>query len=226
LKTLHEILKQDVALAPQSLATTNVTSPYFDLSGYDSATFILTAAVMAAAATAKLEVFGAAIAGGSGGALIADHTATITSPTKVTIGYIHVNTPDNDDTVTVNGIVFTKKASVDATAQEFTNIAELVSQINTYVDGVTAAVDNTNYVILTSTDPGKTAITLATTDAAKLVVSSLAGVAVVQVLATAGKRYVAAKVTTVGTIICAVDVIRGHARNLPVTQVTAAQYPA
>ena len=224
--TMYDRVKVDPALVPQSIASTNVTSAYYDLSGYDSAIFVLSAAVMAKDATAKVEVFGSDAADGTGAALITSHTATITSPTKVTRGYIHVNSPDNDDTVTVNGVTFTKKSTKDDDAREFTAIAELAAQIILHVPGVTASIDNTAYLIVEAVDPGATTITLTSTDAAKLVVSSLSAVAFVEALSAAGKRYVAAKVTTVGTIICGVGLIRGIARRLPVTQATAAQYPA
>jgi hypothetical protein len=225
MKTLFDRLKVDPALVPQSIASTNVTSRYFDLSGYDSAVFVLSAAVMAAAATAKVEVFGSDAADGTGGALIASHTATITSPTKVSVGYIHVNAPDNTDAVTVNGITFTKAAATDNAAREFLNIAALKAQIDAQVPGVKATIDNTNYLIVEPVNPGATTITLFSDDA-KMVVSSRAAVAFVEALSGAGKRYVAAKVTTTATVICGVDLVRGIARRLPVKQATAAQYPA
>jgi hypothetical protein len=225
MKIIRDRIKIDPALTPTSLASTNLTTRYYDLKGYDSALFVLSTAVMAAAATAKIEVFGADVATGVGGALITGHTATITSPTKVTQGYIHVNSPDNDDAVVVNGVTFTKKASVDAAARQFTNIAELRAQIISHVPGVTATIDNTNYLIIDPVNPGALTITLAS-EAAKLVVSSRNAVAFIEALSAAGKRYVAAKVTTTATVICAVDLVRGIARKLPVAQATAAQFPA
>ena len=221
---LYEKTKVDIPVQAVEM-TGDTTSRYYDLNGYDRGLFVLNCAIMADDVTAKIEVFGADVAAGTGGALIASHTATITSPVKGTIGYIHVNNPDNDDEVTVNGVTFTKKASADAAAREFTNVTELAAQITTHVPGVTAAVDNTNYALLTSTVPGETAISI--TDAAdKLVPSLRSAQAFVEVDQSAGKRFVAAKVTVSAETVCSVTLIRGDARNLPVTQATGAQYPA
>lgn len=222
---LYEKTKVDNVIAAKSRTTGNETSRYFDLQGFDNGLFILNCATMARTNTAKIEIFGADAADGTGGALIASHEATITSPTKMTIGYVHVNSPSNDDTLTVNGVVFTKKASADAAEREFNVIAELVAQINASVPGVTAAVDNTNYVLLTSTVPGATTITLAASNDTRLVTSGQAAQAFVEVSEQRGKRYVAARVTTNATVILSVDLIRGNARRLPVQQATAAQYP-
>lgn len=221
---LYEKTKVDIPVQAVSL-TGNTTSKYYDLSGYDRGLFVLNCAVMADEVTAKIEVFGADNAAGTSGALITGHTATITSPVKGTIGYIHVNTPDNDDAVTVNGVTFTKKAAADAAAGEFTNVAELVAQITALVPGVTAAVDNTNYALLTSAVPGETTISI--TDAAtKLVPSLRAAQAFVEVDESAGSRYVAAKVTVSSATVCSVTLVRGDARNMPVTHAAGARYPA
>jgi hypothetical protein len=223
---LYEKTKVDTALTPQALATSNATGPYFDMQGYDSALFILTAAAMASGKTAKIEIMGNSVAGSSGAAAISGYTATITAPTKVTIGKIYVNTPDNDDACTVNGVTFTKKAAKDDDENEFTSVAELVAQINAAGLGLTAAVTDTNYATIISTVPGAVAITLTTTDATKLAISSEEAVAYVEVTESAGKRWLAAKVTTDATITVGVTLIRGLARRLPVTQVVAASYPA
>lgn len=221
---LYEKTKVDIPIQAVSL-TGNTISKYYDLSGYDRGLFVLNCAVMADEVTAKIEVFGADVAAGTSGALIASHTATITSPLKGTIGYIHVNTPDNDDAVTVNGVTFTKKAAADAVAREFTNVAELVAQITSHVPGVTAAVDNTNYALLTSTVPGATTISI-TDAAAKLIPSLRAAQAFVEVQESAGKRFVAAKVTVSAATVCSVTLVRGDARRMPVAQAAGAQYPA
>lgn len=220
---LYEKTKVDIPI--QSVALDgNTTSKYFDLAGYDRGLFVLNCATIADTETAKLEVFGADEADGTGGALITSHTATITSPVKGTIGYIHVNSPDNDDAVTVNGVTFTKKATKDDAANEFATVADLAAQISAAGLELTAEVDNTDYVLITSTVPGKTTVSI--TDAAtKLVPSLKAAQAFVEVDASSGSRYVAAKITTSAEIVCGVTLIRGDARNLPVSQAAGAQYP-
>jgi hypothetical protein len=223
---LYEKMKVDIPIQAVAL-TGNATSKYYDLSGYDRGLFVLNCAVMGDTETAKIEVFGADNAAGTSGALIAGHTATITSPVKGTIGYIHVNSPDADDEVTVNGVTFTKKATKDDAANEFVTVADLAAQITAAGIGLTGTVDNTNYVLITSTVPGETVVTI--TDAAtKLPPSLRAAQAFVEVDETAGSRYVAAKVTVSasGGTVCSVDLIRGDARNMSVHQATGAQYPA
>lgn len=221
---LYEELKVDIPIQAVAL-NGNTTSEYFDLSGYDRGLFVLNCATIDDTETAKIEVFGADEADGTGGALITSHTATITSPIKGTIGYIHVNTPDNDDAVTVNGVTFTKKASKDDDANEFATVADLVAQITAAGLGLTAEVDNTDYALITSTVPGRKTVSI-TDAAAKLVPSLKSAQAFVEVDESAGSRYVAAKVTTSAEIVCSVTLIRGGARNMPVSQATGAQYPS
>lgn len=223
---LYEKVKVDTALTPQAIASSNVTGPYFDMQGYDSALFILTTGAIADGQKATLQIMGNTVAGSSGAAAITDYAAEIESPDDVTIGKIYVNTPDNDDACTVNGVTFTKKAAKDDDENEFTSVAELVAQINAAGLGLTASVTDTNYATIISTIPGAVAITLATTDTTKLAVSTIAAVAYVEVTEGIGKRWLAAKVTTDATITCDVVLIRGLARRLPVTQVVAAAYPA
>jgi len=221
---LYERMKVDIPVQAVAL-TGNTTSKYFDLSGYDRGMFVLNCAIMADAETAKIEVFGADNAAGTSGALITSHAATITSPVKGSIGYIHVNSPDTDDAVTVNGVTFTKKTTKDDAANQFATVADLVAQINAAGLGLTAAVDNTNYALITSTVPGKNVVTI--TDAAtKLPVSLRSAQAFIEVDESAGYRYVAAKVTVSASTTCSVTLIRGDARNMPVAQATGAQYPA
>ncbi len=220
-----EKLKIDTALTPQAIASTNVTGPYFDLSGYDAALFILTTGAIADGHKATLQIMGNDVAGSSGAAAITGYAAEIEAVNGATIAKVYVNSPDNDDAVTINGVTFTKKAAKDDSKNQFTTVAELVAQINAGVDGVTASVADTNYALVISTNPGDTVITMSTTDSTKLAVSVVAAVGYVDVPALEDFRWVAAKVTTDATITCDVVVIRYDARRLPVTQAVAAEYP-
>lgn len=223
---LKEKIKVDTALTPQAIASTNVTGPYFDLTGYDSALFILTTGAIADGQKATLQIMGNTVAGSSGAAAITNYAAEIEGANGAAIGKIYVNTPDNDDAVEVNGVTFTKKSTKSDANREFTSVAELVAQINLHVPGVTASVTDTNYATIISTNPGAVTVTLGTNDTTKLAISIVAAAAYVEVPASVGKRWVAAKVTTDDTITCAVTLIRADARKLPVTQVVAAEYPA
>lgn len=221
---LLEKLKIDIALQPTSIATTNVTGAYHDLTGYDSALFMLHTSAVANGKKATLQIMGNSQAGSTGAAALTGYAAEIVGSAKAAIAKIHVNTPDNDDAIKVNGLVFTKKAAKDDDAREFTTGAELAAQITAQCEGLSAS-ESGGYVTIISEDPGKTVITL-TDAAAKLVPSTVSAVAFVEVPEGAGKRWVASKVTTDDTIVCAVSLVRGHARNLPVSQAVAARYPA
>jgi hypothetical protein len=221
---LYEKLKVDVALQPGAVNDTNVTGPYFDLAGYDSALFMLETGAIADTKKATIQIMGNTQAGSTGAAAITNYAAEIVGSVKAAIAKIHVNTPDNDDAITVNGLIFAKKATKNDASRHFTTGAELAAQITSQCEGLSAS-ESGGYVTIISADPGKTVISLE--DAAdKLVPSTVAAVAFVDVPEGAGKRWVAAKVTTDANITCSVSLVRGHARNLPVVHAAAARYPA
>lgn len=216
--TLKEKLKYDAAIPAQSIASGTVTSAYYDTSGYDSSLFILNTGPIADTKKAILQIMENDVAGATGAAELTGYTSTVEAVVKATAMKVYVNTPDNDDAVTINGLTFTKKAAKDDTKREFTTVAELVAQINLWIPGCTASVTDTSYASLISTNPGALAFTAETTDSTKLAVSLEEGIASVEVPEGAGERWLAAKVTTDATIVCSVTLIRGNARKLPVTQ--------
>lgn len=76
-------VKIDVALPPQSLASTNATGQYYSMSRTERACFVCTYAQLATTGTVKLEVFGASDIIGTGTTLITSATAT-TNATEIT----------------------------------------------------------------------------------------------------------------------------------------------
>jgi hypothetical protein len=223
--SLRESLKVDVALAPQAIASTNVTSPYFDIQGYDSALFVVVTGAIAVTKKAVLAVWNNGVAGSSGAAALAGYTIDIAAHVKSAIATIAHSTPDNGDTVTINGVVFTKAAAIEAGTTKFNTAAELNTLINATFSDITST-ESGGTITLVSTDPGKTGITLASSEVTNLVPATVAAVGFIEVPAPVAKRWIAARVTTDATITAGVTLIRGDARHLPVSQVVAAGYPA
>ena len=223
--SLREALKVDVALAPQAINDTNVTSPYFDIKGYDRALFVVTTGAIATTKKVVLAVWNNAVAGSSGAAALANYTVDVAAHTKSAIATIVHSTPSNGDTITINGVVFEKAAAVEAGTTKFNTAAELNTLINAAFSDITAT-ESGGTITLVSTDPGKTGITLASSDVTNLVPATVAAIGYVEVPAPNAKRWIAARVTTDDNITCGVTLIRGDARHLPVGQAVAAGYPA
>lgn len=220
--TLREQLKTDLAVTPGAINATAATGPYFDLTGHDSAIFVLTTGAVAAAATAIVQIMGNDVAGSTGAAVITNFAATVTGASKATIAQIVHGSPTNGNTVTINGVVFTDAAATDNDENEFASAADLTAQINAALPGLTAT-DAAGTITIVSKNPGAEVITIASTGSA-LVPSTIAATAFVEVPAGI-KRWVAARVTTSANITAEVTVVRGHARNLPVVHAVAGQYP-
>ncbi len=237
---IHEDVKIDVGLVSQALDNTNATGKYHSLKDYRSALAILSGGAMAATKTTKIELLQAKDAAGTeakGIPTTADQEATaeITANALVTELTVTLASVLADETITINGLVFTAHATVTTPAnREFSisgddtaDAAELVTCINdaTYgVPGVTAS--NAGAVItLVSTDPGETVITAASTDATFTIATTKAQ-AFVEVLSTLldkinGFTHIAVKVTTTATSNVAVVLARGNARFTPDQKVGA-----
>ncbi|MBO8169968.1 MAG: hypothetical protein H0Z35_12410 [Thermoanaerobacteraceae bacterium] len=227
-KRISEDMKIDVGLVSQALNNSNVTGRYFDMSKYRKALAVLIGGAMAAGTTSKVEFLQASDANGTGSKVIAGAAATITANANVTAAQVVVGTPANGETVTVNGIVFTKASATNTANREFADAAGLETCINdeTYgVPGVTAT-NNAGTVSLVATDPGETTITLSSSDAVNLTCSTIQAVAYVEISAsqldlTNDFTHVAAKVTTTANTNVAVVLLRGNARFSPSQKVAA-----
>jgi hypothetical protein len=217
MQRLSEQSRMIVALAPQALNNTNVTSRYvaFSKSGYLRAWLLGGAA--AATKTTKIELLQATDVSGTSAKAINDQAAVAVSATmeanvlasEVTVALAAVA---NTDYITINGLVYTKAAATAAANREFADAAGLVTCVNhaTYgVRGVFASAVTTT-VTLRSEPMGETAITAVETNVAgTITVATPIGQAFVDIQAgllddANDFYYVAAKVTTTANTVVAV----------------------
>ncbi len=228
-RRMIEGLKADIGMVGKSLATTNATGRYYDMRNYRTLLVVLIAGAIAITKTVKVELLQATDAIATGAKVITGANATITANTLVTVATVDLTAAANTDTVTVNGVTFTMAAATDVTIREFANAAGLVLCVNSALygaAGVLAAAAGA-VVTLVATDPGEKVITLTRVDVAgTVVVATTHAIAYVEIdvsqLDLANDfTHVAAKVTTTGTTICAVDMLRGIPRTTPTQQVGA-----
>lgn len=227
MKRINEIIKEDIGLTPQSIISTNATGRYFPMKNYRQALIHLVTGTIVAGGTVTVSFLQATDAAGTSAKAISGATATITSGTKDIAADIALASVGTADTVTINGVTFVKGSTVVA-SRTFADAAGLVLCIasSTYgVPGVTGTVANTNHVVLTSTVPGETAITVTRTNVGgTITLSTVEAEAFVEVdvsqmdnsNTTAPFLYLAAYVVTASaTVLCAVSMQRGQARYLP-----------
>jgi hypothetical protein len=136
-----------------------------------------------------------------------------------------------DDTVTINGLVFTAKTSAtlasrffDQSGSDTADAASLVAGVNDADYGVPGvfASNSSGVVTLRSTD-GETTIT-ATETGSSIAVATLTAIGIVDLKHFAlsnGYTHIAAKVTTDSTQVVGVTLVRGSPRG-HVTQSVAA----
>lgn len=233
----YEDLKIDVGLVAQPLDNTNVTGKYHPLAEYREVLAILSGGAMAKTKTTKIELLQATNAAAGDAKAVSGAEALITANTLVTELTITLATVLADETITINGLIFTAHATVTTVAsREFSisgndtaDATELCTCINdpTYgVPGVTAT-SALGVVTLVSTVPGATLITAATTDATFTVATTKAQayVGIESLVLDAGFSHVAVKVTSTATGTVAVVLIRSKGRKV-ITQKVGASYPA
>jgi len=233
----YEDLKIDVGLVSQAVNNTNVTGKYHPLAEYREVLAILSGGAMAKTKTTKIELLQAINAAAGSAKAVSGAEAEITANALVTELTITLATVLADETITINGLVFTAHATVTTVAnREFSisgndtaDAAELVTCINdpTYgVPGVTAT-SVAAVVTLVSTVPGATLITAASTDATFTVatVKAQAYVDIESLVLDASFSHVAVKVTTTADSNVAAVLIRAKGRKA-ITQKVGAKYPA
>jgi len=231
MEKIYEKMKIDVGLAPVSLASSNLTSPYFSLAEYRKAIAVLEAGPMAITKTAKIEVYQAKNAAAGSAKLLTGAAATITANVNVASLTLACSTVLDTHTIVVNGLTFTAHATTTTVALRQFSIAggsdtldgdELAVVLNdpTYgVPGVTAS-NNAGTVTLTATDPGGAVITAAQGVGATITVATLKALAYVELDALTLEddfTHIATKVTTDATILVSSLILRGGQRG-PITQ--------
>lgn len=226
MRRLSDAAKVDIGLVPQALNNSNATGRYYKMDMWRRALAKLTVGAMAAGTTAKVEFLQAKDASGTDAKGIPDDAgqeavATITANTAVTAMTITVGAPADGDTVTINGVTFTKAAATSVADRQFADAAGLETCINDAdygVDGVTAS-NNAGTITLTVTDAGETTISASKTGAALTLATTQAQAFVeleaAQLDTANGYEYIAAKVTTTANTTVCVDLVRDLGRFSP-----------
>jgi len=229
MQKIYEKVKLDIGLKPQTLSNTNITGSYFDMSGYHGATFFLSGAAMATTKATTFELLQATDAEGSGSKGIPTDigqtaVAVVTANVKVEAVTVALASVGAGDTVTINGVTFTKAGATSAADREFADAAGLVicaMDLDYGVEGVTAT-DNTTTVTVTATDPGERTVTVSRTDVGGTVVLATTQYgAYIEVDNLSldhddGYTHIACKVTTTATSgsVVSVALLRGPGREI------------
>ncbi len=234
---LYEELKIDMGLEAQALDDSNVTGDYFPLAEHRDVLAILSGGAMAKATTTILQLMQATNAEAGSAKVITVGTCTITANELVTELTITLASVLADETITINGLLFTGHGTVTTIADRVFSIAtgdteaaaELCICINdpTYgVPGVTAT-SNLGVVTLKATVPGATVVSAVSTDATFTVatVSAQSYVEIDPLILDDTFTHLAAKVTSTATGTIAVVLIRGKSRKA-ISQKVGASYPA
>jgi len=231
MKALYKRAKVDIGLVPKTLNNTNSTGKYFPMHMFNKALFWLLGGAMAATKTTRIEILQAKDANGTGAKAITDAEATITANTAVTAATLTLSSVQANDTVTINGVVFTAATAADAANQKFAvgandtacaaSLAEVINAAGlgikaTSSSGVVTVVAEDDATI-TITNASAT-ITVATTEAEAFVEVDVGSLDLAN-----GFEYVAAKVTTTANTVVSVTLIRGDARFEPGQDVAASK---
>lgn len=226
MERIYDRDKPDIALTPQTIASTSATGEYFDLSKTNTVAFPIMVGAMALSNTVVAQLLQAKDASGTDSKDITSATCTITANANVQAATVTLATFTAGSTIVINGITFTAHASTTTVAnREFSiagtdteDAAELVTCINDATYGVPyiTASNALGVVTLVCTDPGISSI-------------SVTGVAVIGVAATLraisfielstglldvnnGFTHIALKLTTNASLICSGGIIRDRSR--------------
>jgi len=235
---LSERLKVDTQLVSQSLNGAS-TPIYYNMKKYRKALFVWEIGAMAAAATSIGAAWEARDDAATGAQALATITATITANTGVAEATLTLVTVLVDDTVTVNGLVYTAAAAADLPNRVFDQsgtdtqaAASLVLCINHAVAGVpgVTATNAAGVVTLVATELGEMNIT-ATSVGGTITIATIRAVGYLEVdhtMLTKATALVAAY-THVGFIVTNSAgmqtggvVLRGNNRYTPTQYVAAA----
>jgi len=193
---MHDIMegtKIDTALRATTGAT-SLTGPYFSMTKYPKALFLLTIQGQLDGASLDFKVYQALNAAG-GTPLQLGATISMAQGIKLAEAGILMNSPDVDDTVIIQpytfvggvltagtALTFTAKAAASLPNRQYdqsgnvaaqaTSLAACINDATYGVPGVLATVD-TATVVLTADEPGEVLFTVTESDVAKTVVTDL-----------------------------------------------------
>ena len=235
MKSLYKRAKVDIGLVPQALNNNNnspSTGKYFPMHMFNKALFWLLGGAMDATKTTSIEIWQAKDANGTDAKAITNANATIKANTAVTAAKLTLSgTVQANDTVTINGVVFTAAAAANAAEQIFAvgadndacaaSLAEVINAAGLGIKAtnssevVTVVAEDDATITITSTSG---AITVATTEAKAFVEVDVGSLDLAD-----GYEYVAAKVSTTANTVVSVTLIRGDARFEPGQDVAASK---
>jgi len=233
----YEDSKIDIGLVSQALNNTNITGKYHSLAEFRSALAVLSSGPMAATKTTKIEILEAKNADAGGAQALTGAEALITANTKVTELTITLATVLADETIEINGLIFTAHGTVtDVTLRQFSiagsdteDAVELCVCLNDPVYGCPGlkASNAAAVITLIAEPPGEAVITAASTDATFTIATTKAQayVDIEGLVLTALFTHIAIKVTTTANSHVAAVLIRYHNRKV-ITQKMGANYPA
>jgi len=226
--------KIDVALIPASQGATAVTGEYFKMDDAQNIAFAFTATGVDNDEGSSLQVVQATDAEGTDSKNVTGATVDLSANSGATEATVQSDDPDVDDTVTINGIVFTAKTSEDTDDREFdqsgtdaqtaTSLANCVNDADNGVPGVSATA-STDTVTLTVDEPGELALDVETSDNTNLVVTAtITGIVEIRdgALDTDDNfGYAALTVDNDSDVVCGAMAIRGNLRYSAPDQVGA-----
>ena len=233
MKALYKRAKVDIGLVPQTLSNNNPpsTGKYFPMHMFNKALFWLLGGDMAATKTTSIKILQAKDANGTDAKEIKNANATITANTAVTAAKLTLSEVKANDTVTINGVVFTAAAAANAAKQIFavgTNdaacAASLAEVINAAGLGIKATSSSGDVTVVAEDDAtititdASTTIAVATTEAEAFVEVDVGSLDLAN-----GFEYVAAEVSTTANTVVSVTLIRGDARFEPGQDVAASK---
>lgn len=233
MKALYKRAKVDIGLVPQALNNTNSTGKYFPMHMFNKALFWLLGGAMEAENKTSIKILQAKDANGTVVKDIKDANAIIKANTAVTAAKLTLSEVKADDTVTINGVVFTAADAADAANQIFAagtnntacaaSLAEVINAAGLGIKAtsssgdVTVVAEDDATITITTNAPGR--ITVATTEAEAFVEVDVGSLDLAN-----GFEYVAAEVTTTAAnTVVSVTLIRGDARFEPGQDVAASK---
>jgi hypothetical protein len=205
-KILEEF-KPSVALMPQSIATNNKTGNYVLAARRN--VFLVNIGTTTDAATIALQVLQGTSVVPAASKDVSGATCTATMCTNISKLDIETNAATNGQKAIINGVTYTKAAAYSLANKEFVTAADLILLINGWQgDTLYAVAGAGNHLTVTGRNPGFTSITYTgdTEGAGKLIPLPLESFAWISLDSGAldlvnGYKYIALKVTTVGTVI-------------------------
>lgn len=231
---MHEAAKLDLGVVPQTLNNSNVTGRWFAMKDHRRALGVLQVGALAVTKTAKLEVFEAQDAAGTGAQLVDGAAATVAANADVAEATVVLTSVAGGEAITINGIAFTAHASTTTAAnREFSisgndtaDAGELVAVINDPVYGVPGIVASNSgaTVTLRASDPGAAAVTVSSAASTFTIATTLA-LAYVEIDGQAlsdGFDHIACKITSTGNGGVAALLMRGDGRDAIAQHVGAA----